>query len=139
MNIISANINVSYPRWVRTGDEVLFKKSGDIYIVDRLKVCPYFSLRLIVSLILTRWQEIFKVRGFQVAPAELEGHLLEHPDVGDAGIIGIPDQFSGELPMAFIALNADASRRVKADPGEAERIKAALIKVKTLLGPSRTS
>jgi hypothetical protein len=29
-------------------------------------------------------QEILKVRAFQVAPAELEGHLLRHPDVADA-------------------------------------------------------
>ena len=126
----------SYPRWIRTGDEVLFKENGDVYIVDRLKVClliSLLSLRRIINLILACWQEIFKVRGFQVAPAELEGHLLDHPDVGDAGVIGIPDEFSGELPMAFITLNADASQRVKADPGEAERIRAALTKVKFII------
>jgi acyl-coenzyme A synthetase/AMP-(fatty) acid ligase len=54
---------------------------------------------------------------------------LNHPDVADAGVIGIPDDFSGEVPLAFIALNADASQRVKSNPREAERIKAALIKV----------
>ena len=35
--------------------------------------------------------------------------------------------------MAFITLNADASQRVKVDPGEAEKIRAALIKVKFIL------
>jgi acyl-coenzyme A synthetase/AMP-(fatty) acid ligase len=36
-----------------------------------------------------------KVRGFQVAPAELEGCLLDHPDVGDACVVGVKDEFSG--------------------------------------------
>jgi 4-coumarate--CoA ligase len=69
------------------------------------------------------------VRGFQVAPAELEGHLLDHPAVADAGVIGIPDEFSGEVPMAFITLNADAAQRVAADAREAKLIKTAVIKV----------
>lgn len=35
-----------------------------------------------------------KVRGFQVAPAELEGCILDHPDVSDACVVGVPDDFS---------------------------------------------
>jgi len=97
--------------WVHTGDEVLVRPNGDIFVVDRLK-------------------EIFKVRGFQVAPAELEGLLLDHPDVGDAGVIGIPDDFSGEVPLAFIVLNTDALARVSADKTgkEKERIRQTIIK-----------
>lgn len=34
-------------------------------------------------------QELIKVRGAQVAPAELEALLLEHPSVMDAAVIGI--------------------------------------------------
>ena len=34
-------------------------------------------------------QELIKVRGFQVAPAELEGVLLSHPDISDAAVIGV--------------------------------------------------
>ena len=37
-----------------------------------------------------------------VAPAELEGHLLEHPDVGDACVVGIPDEYSGEAAHDWI-------------------------------------
>ena len=64
-----------------------------------------------------------------VAPAELEGHLLEHPDVGDACVVGIPDEYSGEVPLAFIVPSHDAQERLKLDPGEAENIKQAIIKV----------
>ena len=56
---------------------------GIVFVVDRLK-------------------EILKVRGFQVAPAELEGHLLGHPFVTDVCVVGAPDEFSGEAPMAFV-------------------------------------
>lgn len=56
--------------WVRTGDEVVFNEQGELTVVDRLK-------------------ELIKVRGFQVAPAELEGHLLDHPYVADVCVVPV--------------------------------------------------
>jgi len=41
-------------------------------------------------------------QGLQVAPAELEAHLLTHPAVADAAVIPIPDDAAGELPKAFV-------------------------------------
>ncbi|KAG8758954.1 hypothetical protein FRC12_009885 [Ceratobasidium sp. 428] len=82
--------------WVHTGDEVIINKAGDLFIVDRLK-------------------ELIKVRGFQVAPAELEGHLLDHSLVDDAGVIGLPDEFSGEVPLAFVVLSAQAKKSAKGE------------------------
>jgi len=35
------------------------------------------------------WQELIKVQGLQVAPAELEALLLDHPDVQDVAVIGV--------------------------------------------------
>ena len=43
----------------------------------------------------------------QVPPAELEGLLLTHPAVEDAGVIGVPDQEAGELPRAYIVLKSN--------------------------------
>ncbi|KAJ7751240.1 amp dependent CoA ligase [Mycena maculata] len=94
--------------WVHTGDEVVIRNS-EIFVVDRLK-------------------EIIKVKGFQVAPAELEGHLLLHPAVADACVVGIPDDYSGEIPLAFVVLNVEALKRVTGNPSEGEKIKAALVK-----------
>ncbi|TFK30835.1 amp dependent CoA ligase [Coprinopsis marcescibilis] len=74
--------------WVRTGDEVVIQGT-DLFVVDRLK-------------------EIMKVRGFQVAPAELEAHLLLHPDITDACVVPIPDEYSGELPLAYVVLSESA-------------------------------
>jgi len=45
---------------------------------------------------------LIKSSGYQVPPAELEGHLLSHPDVQDVAVIGIPDEQRGEAPKAFI-------------------------------------
>lgn len=41
-------------------------------------------------------------QGFQVAPAELEAHLLSHPSVKDCAVIQVPHEKSGEAPKAFI-------------------------------------
>ncbi|PWN94676.1 acetyl-CoA synthetase-like protein [Tilletiopsis washingtonensis] len=95
--------------WVRTGDEVYFNKDGDCFITDRLK-------------------ELIKVKGFQVAPAELEGWILNHADVRDCGVIGYPDEDAGEVPCAFIALSEDAKARVEKNQGEIEKIKASVAK-----------
>ncbi|KAL5519237.1 hypothetical protein ACEPAH_920 [Sanghuangporus vaninii] len=95
--------------WLRTGDQVKFAKNGDIFIVDRLK-------------------ELIKVRGYQVAPAELEGHILDHPDVADVCVVGVPDDYSGEVPFAFVVLRPFATTRAKQDPTEAEKIKHSIMK-----------
>ncbi|EPQ60488.1 acetyl-CoA synthetase-like protein [Gloeophyllum trabeum ATCC 11539] len=95
--------------WVRTGDEVLVDEQAELFVVDRLK-------------------EIMKVRGYQVAPAELEGHLLAHPDVADCCVVGVPDEYSGEVPLAFVVPHVKALDRIKNDPTEAEKVKASIIK-----------
>jgi len=51
-----------------------------------------------------RLKELIKFKGFQVAPAELEAVLTSNPKIGDAAVIGIPDDEAGEVPMAFVVL-----------------------------------
>src|SRR5207247_3713337 len=65
--------------WLHTGDLATVGPGGTVRITDRLK-------------------ELIKVRGFQVAPAELEGLLRGHPAVADAAVVGIPDETAGEVP-----------------------------------------
>ncbi|OAG34742.1 hypothetical protein AYO21_11090 [Fonsecaea monophora] len=54
--------------------------------------------------IVDRKKELIKVRGFQVAPPEIEGVLLTHPDIVDAAVIGIPaaSELDGEAPRAYV-------------------------------------
>ncbi|TFK77290.1 phenylacetyl-CoA ligase [Pluteus cervinus] len=93
--------------WVRTGDEVIIK-NNEVYVVDRIK-------------------EIMKVRGYQVAPAELEGHLLLHEDVLDVCVVGIPDEYSGELPLAFVVPQPKVASKLKC-PQETLKLKKRLAK-----------
>ena len=46
-------------------------------------------------------QELIKVKGLQVAPAEVEGTLLQHPGVLDAAVVGYKMK-DGEYPKAYI-------------------------------------
>ena len=82
--------------WFKTGDVAIYK-DGFLYIVDRLK-------------------ELIKYKGFQVAPAELEGTLLTHPKVADVAVLGVYIKAEAtELPRAYIvprdeAIVKDASK-----------------------------
>eukprot|EP01063_Lacrimia_lanifica_P036781 TRINITY_DN7388_c0_g1_i3.p1 TRINITY_DN7388_c0_g1~~TRINITY_DN7388_c0_g1_i3.p1 ORF type:complete len:579 (+),score=183.59 TRINITY_DN7388_c0_g1_i3:40-1776(+) len=75
--------------WLKTGDIVKRCEDGFYYVVDRKK-------------------ELIKVKGNQVAPAELEGHLLLHPAVADVAVIPMPDERAGERPRACVVLKPDA-------------------------------
>ncbi|KAK6378940.1 hypothetical protein LTS17_006643 [Exophiala oligosperma] len=54
--------------------------------------------------IVDRKKEMIKVRGFQVAPPEIEGVLLTHPDIVDAAVIGVSarSEIDGEVPRAYV-------------------------------------
>ncbi|KAI8989132.1 amp dependent CoA ligase [Trametes punicea] len=109
MNNPQATAETFKDGWVVTGDEVYFNERKEIFIVDRIK-------------------ELIKVRGFQVPPAELEGFLLDHPAVGDVCVVGIPDEYSGELPFAFVVPSVDAQARINADPAAAASVRSAIMK-----------
>lgn len=53
-----------------------------------------------------------------MAPAELEDLLLGHPLVVDTAVIGIPDDYAGEVPKAFVVLVPEA----KSDAATAKQL-----------------
>jgi long-chain acyl-CoA synthetase len=71
--------------WFLTGDMAKMDEDGYFYIVDRKK-------------------DMINVGGFKVYPREVEDVLFEHPDIKEAGVIGVPDEFSGEVVKAFVVL-----------------------------------
>ncbi|EHA27955.1 hypothetical protein CBS147343_1532 [Aspergillus niger] len=75
-------------------DEQGWFHTGDIAYCDRATQKWY---------IVDRKKELIKVRGFQVAPPELEAVLLAHPLIVDAAVIGLRDVVPGtELPRAYV-------------------------------------
>ena len=71
--------------WYRTGDIGWLEPEGWLHITDRLK-------------------EMIKVRGFQVAPAELEAVLHGDPRVHDCAVFGVDDAELGEAIVAAVVL-----------------------------------
>ncbi|KAJ7945729.1 4-coumarate:CoA ligase-like protein [Quillaja saponaria] len=69
--------------WLKTGDLCYFDSDGCLYIVDRLK-------------------ELIKYKAYQVPPAELEHLLQTNPEIADAAVIPYPDEYAGEIPMAYV-------------------------------------
>jgi long-chain acyl-CoA synthetase len=71
--------------WYRTGDIGWLEPEGWLHITDRLK-------------------EMIKVRGFQVAPAEIEAVLHGDARVRDCAVFGVPDPELGEAIVAAVVL-----------------------------------
>jgi 4-coumarate--CoA ligase len=85
LNNPTATANMMTPDgFLKTGDIGYQNKDGDFYITDRLK-------------------ELIKYKGFQVAPAELEGVLMGHEKLADACVLGVYDaDRATEIPRAYV-------------------------------------
>lgn len=86
----AATAQVMREQWMRTGDIGSFDADGFLRLEGRIK-------------------EIIKTGGLTVIPNEIEAALLEHPDVSDAAVIGVPDIEWGEAVHAFVILEAGSS------------------------------
>ncbi len=69
--------------WLRTGDMGYMDEEGYLFIVDRKK-------DLIIS------------KGINIYPREIEEVIDSFPGVGVSAVIGVPDEKSGEVPVAYI-------------------------------------
>lgn len=49
-----------------------------------------------------RVDDVINVSGHRLGTMELEAALLNHPVVGEAAVIGIPDPIKGQVPVAFV-------------------------------------
>lgn len=96
--------------WFKTGDVGYQDEKHNFYITDRVK-------------------ELIKYKGFQVAPAELEGKLMDHPLVNDVAVIGVEDlEQHTEVPRAYIVhakRGGDAGEKESGRPRDKESSKDA--------------
>ena len=76
--------------WLYTGDIGYLDEEGFLYVLDRRS-------DLIIS------------GGENIYPAEIEGVLMSHSSVLDAGVIGMKDERWGEVPVAFIVMKNNIS------------------------------
>lgn len=75
--------------WLRTGDVGILDEDGFVFLVDRIK-------------------DLIICSGFNVYPRNIEEALLQHPAVEESSVIGVPDEYRGEAPVAYIKLKPDA-------------------------------
>jgi long-chain acyl-CoA synthetase len=71
--------------WLYTGDIAYMDEDGFFYIVERKK-------------------DLIIVGGFNVYPKEVEDVLYKHPKVMEAAVVGVPDEYRGEVVKAFVVL-----------------------------------
>jgi len=76
--------------WLRTGDVGVVDAKGYIRITDRAK-------------------DVIKSGGEWISSVELENHLIAHPDVLEAVVIGVPDERWDERPLACVVMKPGAS------------------------------
>ena len=71
--------------WLRTGDVGHMDEDGYVFLVDRIK-------------------DLIICSGFNVYPRTIEEALMTHEAVEETNVIGVPDQYRGEAPVAFVKL-----------------------------------
>ncbi len=71
--------------WMRTGDIGKMDEEGYFYIIERAK-------------------DMIIAGGFNIYPREVEEVLFHYPDIAEAAVAGIPDEYRGETVAAFIVL-----------------------------------
>ncbi|MBM3673466.1 MAG: long-chain fatty acid--CoA ligase [Actinobacteria bacterium] len=76
--------------WLHTGDVAVADDGGYLHLVDRMK-------------------DLVIVSGFNVYPAEVEDVLLEHPDIVDAAVTGVPSARTGEAVAAWVVVRSGAA------------------------------
>jgi len=69
--------------WLRTGDVCEMDAHGWVRFIERSK-------------------DVVVVSGFKVYPNEVEDVLMQHPGVMETGVVGVPDDRSGEVVKAFV-------------------------------------
>ncbi|MSP05107.1 MAG: long-chain fatty acid--CoA ligase [Acetobacteraceae bacterium] len=75
--------------YFRTGDMGQMTADGDMQFIGRTT-------------------EMIKKGGINISPAEVEDVLMRHPDVAQAGVVGVPDRLQGELLAAYVLVKSGA-------------------------------
>ncbi len=76
--------------WLRTGDVGTIDRQGYVTLTDRAK-------------------DVIKSGGEWISSVELENHLIAHPAVLEAAVVGVPDERWQERPLAVVVLHKGAS------------------------------
>lgn len=82
-----ANAEAFHDGWLRTGDVGHMDEDGYVFLVDRTK-------------------DLIICSGFNVYPRTIEEALMTHEAVEETNVIGVPDEYRGEAPIAYVKLKS---------------------------------
>ena len=100
----------TFPGYYETGDAGMIDKDGYLYIMART-------------------DDVINVAGHRLSTGGMEEVLAAHPDVAECAVIGVSDDFKGQLPVGFMCLNTGTNRP------HAEIIKESIALVREKIGP----
>ncbi len=86
-------VDIDGETWLRTGDLASMDEEGYFYFYDRKR-------------------DMIKYKGLQVFAREVEEVIAAHPQVKEAGVVGVPDSAVGERVKAIVVLESEARGRV---------------------------
>jgi propionyl-CoA synthetase len=81
----------AFPGYYETGDAGMMDEDGYLYIMART-------------------DDVINVAGHRLSTGGMEEVLAAHPDVAECAVIGVTDEFKGQLPVGFLCLNAGTNR-----------------------------
>jgi len=77
------------PKYYFAGDGAKYDERGNIWLLGRV-------------------DDVMNVSGHRLSTAEIESALVAHPKVAEAAVVGANDETTGQAPVAFVILRADA-------------------------------
>ncbi len=90
----------THPGYYASGDSGFIDEDGYIFILNRT-------------------DDVINVAGHRLSTGAMEEVLASHPVVAECAVVGVADQFKGELPVGFLVLKSDADRSMDVIASEA--------------------
>ncbi|MEP5003207.1 MAG: propionyl-CoA synthetase, partial [Paracoccaceae bacterium] len=81
----------AFPGYYETGDAGMKDEDGYLYIMART-------------------DDVINVAGHRLSTGGMEEVIASHPDVAECAVIGVTDDFKGQLPVGFLCLNNGTNR-----------------------------
>ena len=79
------------PGYYLTGDAGYFDEDGYLYVMSRI-------------------DDVINVAGHRLSTGQMEEILASHRDIAECAVVGVADEFKGQIPIGFAVLNAGVER-----------------------------
>jgi propionyl-CoA synthetase len=85
------NYLTAYPGYYLSGDSGMIDEDGYVHVMSRI-------------------DDVINVAAHRLSTGQMEESLCRHPDVAEAAVFGVADDFKGELPLGLVVLNSTVQR-----------------------------